>query len=340
MLNALPHNHYYFVPHNSTGIFTGRDNVLRKLHDCFFPSQNESTLAMQKRFILYGLGGSGKTQICTRFAEVYREMLVVQCSESFCFRLTLDLRFWGIFWIDASTQMTIQQGFRDIGQRCGVGAEPDVVKEWLANIQQHWLLIIDNADNPKMNISTIFPVGNRGSILVTTRNPHCKIHATVGSHELGEMGLEEGVELFLRAADIEDASSSLSIQKQARIIVNTMGCLTLAIVQAGAYVQQGLCSIGEYCDIYSRRREGLLNYLSVQDGSSYGFSVYTTWEVSLDAIESRLDKTSKNAIELIQILSFFHHDDIADEIFKQAWENTRNIEDLQKDLAEIGRAHV
>ena len=238
MPNSLPNKQYYFIPHNSTGIFTGRDNVLRKLNDSFFPSRNESALATQKRFILYGLGGSGKTQICTRFAEVHRDMLVVQCSQSSAVRLTLDLRFWGIFWIDASTSMTIQQGFRDIGQRCGIGSEPDVVKQWLSNIQQHWLLIIDNADNPKMNISTIFPVGNRGSILVTTRNPHSKIHATVGSHELGEMGLKEGVELFLRAADIEDASSSL-IQKEARIIVNTMGCLTLAIVQAGAYVQQG-----------------------------------------------------------------------------------------------------
>jgi hypothetical protein len=55
-----------------------------------------------------------------------------------------------------------------------------------------------------------------------------------------------------------------------------MGYLTLAIVQAGAYVQQGLCSISEYCDMYSRRGERLLNYLSMQDGSSYGFSVYTT----------------------------------------------------------------
>ena len=205
------------------------------------------------------------------------------------------------------------------------------MKQWLSTIQQHWLLIIDNADDPNMDISTIFPVGNRGSILVTTRNPQCRIHATVGSHELQEMGQEEAVELFLRAADVEDTSSILI--QEARTIVNTIGCLALAIVQAGAYVQQGHCSIGEYCDIYSRRREQLLSHLSVQGGSSYGFSVYTTWEVSLDAIKSRPDRTSKHAIELIQILGFFHHDNIADEIFKRAWENTRDSENLQETLA-------
>ena len=228
--------------------------------------------------------------------------------------------------------MTIQQGFRDIAQRCGLNAEPDAVKQWLSNIQQHWLLIIDNADDLNMDISTIFPVGNRGSILVTTRNPHCRTHATVGSHELAEMGQEEAIKLFLRAADVDDASSVV-IQEEVRTIVNTIGCLTLAIAQAGAYVQQGHCSIRQYCDIYGHRREQLLNHLSVQTGSIYGFSVYTTWEVSLDAIKSRPDRASKHAIELIQIFGFFHHDNIADEIFERAWKNTRNIKNLQKNLA-------
>ncbi|KAN0070689.1 hypothetical protein V8E54_011558 [Elaphomyces granulatus] len=311
--SALSYNKHYSVPHNSTGIFTGRDDVLQKIHDCCLPSRNENTLTTQKRFILYGLGGSGKTQICTRFAEVHREV------------------FWGIFWIDASTPMTIQQGFRDIAQRCGLDAEPDIVKRWLSDIQQHWLLIIDNADNPDMDISTIFPVGNRGSILVTTRNPHCTIHASAGSHNLGEMGPEDGVKLFLRAANVEDASEP--IQEEADAIVDTLSCLALAIVQAGAYVQQGLCSIGEYRDIYSHQRERLLNHRSVQTGSSYGFSVYTTWEVSLDAIKSRSDKTSKRTIELIRILGFFHHDNISDEIFERAWKNTRGVETLQENLA-------
>src|ERR1700722_20704217 len=79
-----------------------------------------------------------------------------------------------------------------------------------------------------MDISTIFPVGNRGSILVTTRNPRCTVHASAGSHELGEMGIEDGVKLFLRAANLEDASSEL-IQEEARAIVKTLGFLALAM---------------------------------------------------------------------------------------------------------------
>jgi tetratricopeptide repeat protein len=93
------------------------------------------------------------------------------------------------------------------------------------------------------------------------------------------------------------------------------------------------CSIDGYCDIYGRRRERLLNHLSLQAGSGYGFSVYTTWEVSLDEIKSRSDKTSKHAVELIQILGFFHHDNIADEIFERAWKNTHDRKFTQKNLA-------
>ena len=61
--------------------------------------------------------------------------------------------------------------------------------------------------------------------------------------------------------------------------------------------------------------------------------MYTTWEVSLDAIKSRLDRASKNAIELIQIFGFLHYDNITDEIFERAWKNTRKIKPLQKNLA-------
>ena len=51
-----------------------------------------------------------------------------------------------------------------------------------------------------MDVSEFFPADKRGSILVTTRNPDCRIYVTVGSCEFGEMDPEEAVTLFLRAA--------------------------------------------------------------------------------------------------------------------------------------------
>ena len=143
--------------------------------------------------------------------------------------------FWSIFWIDASSHTTAQQGFLEIARICGIEEDPKSVKRWLSNIQDHWLLIIDNADDPSIDVSEFFPTGNRGSILLTTRNPDCNIHATVGSCELGQMDLDEAVTLFLRAGGAEDTVTEAA-RKKAIPVAKTLGCLPLAIVQAGAYI--------------------------------------------------------------------------------------------------------
>jgi Cdc6-like AAA superfamily ATPase len=46
-------------------MFTGRDEYLQSLRD-YFSSNVEGK---RKSFLLYGLGGIGKTQICLKFIE-------------------------------------------------------------------------------------------------------------------------------------------------------------------------------------------------------------------------------------------------------------------------------
>ena len=68
-----PHNKYYEVPHRISPIFTGRDDIAEELHKSCLPPEPSYTQKQQKRYVLHGLGGSGKTQICLRFAEDNRE---------------------------------------------------------------------------------------------------------------------------------------------------------------------------------------------------------------------------------------------------------------------------
>ncbi|KAI9773955.1 MAG: hypothetical protein M1839_001967 [Geoglossum umbratile] len=318
--SGISYNKHYYVPYNLSGIFTGRDDIIRKLREGCLPSETEDRLVKQKRFVLYGLGGSGKTQACLKFAQDHRE------------------KFWAIFWIDASSQATAQQGLREIARICGVEENPKVVKRWLSNIQDRWLLIIDNADDPSMDVSEFFPTGNRGCILLTTRNPNCKIHATVGSCELGKMYLDEAVTLFLRAAGVEDTTTEI-VRNKATPVAETLGCLALAIVQAGSYIRKGLCRIGEYCDIYFRHRERLLKHRPVQMQFDYKYSVYTTWEVSIEAIKKLSGKASDNAIELIRIFCFLHYDEITEDICERAWKNSHRGGDLYKKIANLFYIH-
>ena len=317
---TLSYNKHYNIPYNLSAIFTGRNDIIQRLYKGLLLSGTETALIEQKRFVLYGLGGSGKTQACIKFAQDYRE------------------RFWGIFWIDASSHTTVQQSFLNISRMCGVDEDPEAVKRWLSNTQDHWLLIIDNADDPSIDVSELFPTGNRGSILLTTRNPQCKIHSTAGSCGFGEMDVDEAVTLFLKATGAEDAVDE-DARKKAVPVAQTLGFLALAIVQAGAYIRHGHCSIEEYCDLYTRRRQTLLKHLPVQTKSDYKYSVYTTWEMSIEAIEKMHDATSQNAIELIQIFCFLHYDGITEEIFEQAWENRHENESSLQNIAHLFYMH-
>ena len=53
---------------NSSIRFTGRTDVLTKLKE-HFTSKSTDKPRRRKFFLLYGMGGIGKTQICLRFIE-------------------------------------------------------------------------------------------------------------------------------------------------------------------------------------------------------------------------------------------------------------------------------
>ncbi|KAK4935621.1 hypothetical protein LTR10_023344 [Elasticomyces elasticus] len=86
----VSHNQHFQVPHLLSPVFTGRDDDMQSLTAAFVPVP-PSQRPHQRRFVLFGLGGSGKTQICLKHVQDQRE------------------RYWGIFWIDASTDESIQQ---------------------------------------------------------------------------------------------------------------------------------------------------------------------------------------------------------------------------------------
>jgi tetratricopeptide (TPR) repeat protein len=225
-----------------------------------------------------------------------------------------------VFWIDCSTNQTIEQGFSKIAQRCNIKDELQSIRTWLSNMTEQWLLIFDNADDPAIDISLYFPVGSRGTILITTRNPDCKVHQTVGSYEFAGMGVEDAVDLLLKTTGMDDLSLDTS-RGTARNIVTTLGNLALAIIQAGAAIRQNLCQIEDYCDMYRRRRQELLSRAPTQASSDYKYTVYTTWEVSVHMIEGMSTEVASHALDLLRLFSFLHFDGISEEIFREAWEN-------------------
>jgi hypothetical protein len=207
----------------------------------------------------------------------------------------------------------------NIATVCGLVGDANVFKRWLSNVPEIWLMIFDNADDPNLDLSRYFPVGARGTVLITTRNPECRHHAPPrSSWELGRMQVDEATTLLLKTSGVNDLSDSRT-RALAEPVVLTLGCLALAVAQAGAVIRQGVCNMGEYCQLYARRRKELLEQKVVQGGEEYKYTVYTTWEISLQAIEAMPGHGAKDAMELLQMFSFLHHDGISEEIFRRAW---------------------
>ena len=66
-------NKYFEVPRNTTSTFTGREEICEQLRVRCLPSSMPNIRGQQKRYVIHGLGGLGKTQICLKFVEDHRE---------------------------------------------------------------------------------------------------------------------------------------------------------------------------------------------------------------------------------------------------------------------------
>jgi hypothetical protein len=62
---------------------------------------------------------------------------------------------------------TAEASFLRIEEALQTEKTSEAVKQHLAS-KEEWLLLIDNADDPEIDISIHFPTGNRGNIIVTS----------------------------------------------------------------------------------------------------------------------------------------------------------------------------
>jgi signal recognition particle GTPase len=62
-------NQHFDIPQAVSSIFTGRETALKDLEHSLLAPVLPHQPQMQKRFVVYGLGGSGKTQFCCKFAQ-------------------------------------------------------------------------------------------------------------------------------------------------------------------------------------------------------------------------------------------------------------------------------
>ena len=79
-----------------------------------------------------------------------------------------------MFWVDASSHESIKMSLKGISgipaaQASSVDGSVESVLQWISLIQEEWLIVFDNADDPLPEVvAKFFPPGNRGNILITS----------------------------------------------------------------------------------------------------------------------------------------------------------------------------
>lgn len=231
--------------------------------------------------------------------------------------LTLSNSVGSVFWVDVSERLTAEAAFVSIARR--FGRHPQSLEEALQDlgaIEQSWLLILDNADDPRVDYSAFFPPGTRGAVILTSRNVECG-HAYGRDHweQLEALDGPTAAGLLLQAARLSQSARSREVALQ---VVETLSYHTLAIVLAGSYIAKGHCGLEAYPDLYRRQWRRTVAYANDQEKSRYG-SVLATLEASMTLLENQQHEKYSDAIDMLHLLGCFSSSPMPVAMLQLAW---------------------
>ncbi|EXJ80944.1 hypothetical protein A1O3_07232 [Capronia epimyces CBS 606.96] len=281
-LNSYPV--HWIVARSPNTLFTGREDILRELETTVLGAVADPLRQDRCSIVVFGMGGQGKSEICLQLAHRVRKS------------------FWGIFWIDVSTTSSAENGFLYIARRLKWTVQIwEDARLCLANLKQPWLLVLDNADDPEVDYQPYFPAGPSGVVILTSRNEECEQHATTKQVDLRGLSDDEARELLLKAARLPQDQHE-TLQDDAQAVASLLRSHALALIQAGAYVSGGHCTLKEYPKVYEDQRQRLLGFRPSQAKSRYG-DVYATFEASAEILQSSNNASAIDALQLLKVLA-------------------------------------
>ncbi|HEX6483187.1 MAG TPA: FxSxx-COOH system tetratricopeptide repeat protein [Ktedonobacteraceae bacterium] len=285
------------IPITRNPYFTGREQLLALLRERLSTAR---MAALTQAQALYGLGGIGKTQTAAEYAFRYGD------------------EYAHVFWVLAATRDTLIADFVKLAELLDLPEKDEqdqqrivaAVKTWLTT-HEGWLLILDNADDLSL-AQQFLPTSHKGYILFTTRAQASG--AIAASVEVEQLTPQEGALLLLHWTKLLDMDAPLDHAKPAdraaaERIVKEMDGLPLAIVQAGAYVEETGCSLEDYLSLYASHRKDLLARRS-RLFLDYPETVATTWALAFQQVKQE----SAAAADLLCLCAFLAPDAIPEEL--------------------------
>ncbi|KAM0721473.1 hypothetical protein Q7P37_002397 [Cladosporium fusiforme] len=297
---------HFIVPRSINRLFTGRSDVLQRLKSSIGSGKEPSKdTDRQKRIVITGIGGVGKSEVCLKLVEEVRE------------------RFDNVFWVDVRAQRAAEAGFMHLSSSLGLQAKtPRAVIDFLGGTKHTWLLVLDNADQIREDFSRYFPPGSRGTVIMTSRNPECgESYGYTHWERLDVLSSSHSTNLLLQAAGLE----SLSLHRTAaEEVTKLLGCHNLAVILAGSYVRKGYCDLNSYPDIYHKYWERTVKHADSQEQSRYD-SVLATFEASMAHLENDSDQATSDAHQILHTLSALAASNVPVTLFEEAGHKIDNV---------------
>ncbi|RYC54038.1 hypothetical protein CHU98_g12170 [Xylaria longipes] len=317
---AFPNTHFV-IGRPVRSYFTGRERQLARLEAAF----RDPTQLSQLRFVIYGLSGSGKTELAFKFADDHRH------------------RFWGVFFVDGSSRKNASSSYAEIATLGGVEPNEKAAKNWLATRDLPWLLIIDNIDREEINVDELLPPSTKGCVLITTRNPALMTYGNAGDRYMELMPMEpRDAETLITKAAEEPRPLLESVVDSVSSICHALGFLPLALVQAAKAILNGICNWQDYLTFYDRQIQRVRRTLHSRSRSkseernrteddSSSLNVFSTYEILYESLEKSEKEKYKDAVELLHVFSYFHFQNIRLDILISSAINPLKEEQERKD---------
>ena len=306
------------LPGSIHRLFKGRDEFLDRLRESF---GHDAAAAVAAKAI-HGLGGVGKTRAAIEYghahaADYAATLFLIGKSEN-------DLRDSLAALAGAAVLDLPEKDLPDLDARVAAAIR------WL-RANPGWLMIIDNVDDEaaaKAVRAFLDQVSDGGGhVLITSRVSDWghmvePLELDLLSVEAAKDLLRESTPRRTKHAD-EDAALT-------RLADAQLGCLSLALVQAAAYIDERRIGFADYAALFEREANKLLARLgaSAVRNLSYPLPVALTWQASF----ARLGDAGRLLLDMLAWLSI---EPIPRSLFA-VWPQAETV-DLDEGLAELTR---
>ena len=210
----------YRVPFSMAGLpvtdhFVQREREMAQLEKFFGGNDSDVDGRRRKVFVVHGLGGMGKTQLCVEYARQHKD------------------DFTTVFWLDGSSKNALRQSLANAAVRAArelpswamllpqdmqnVDETIAALLQWLSlEANTGWLLILDNvdrewqgtsgrADPQAYDLKEFLPTADHGNVLITTRLG--RLHRAKASLRMDAVDNEVGREMLESCAGKEILST-------------------------------------------------------------------------------------------------------------------------------------